>query len=128
MITRVLSVLRGADAGAARATDPALAVNAFAVAEDIELTLVLKSHGVELALAAARCEPEPIAGVAVPAARPGTDITALVDSGVRICAVAEDLADRGLGPGDLLDGVEVVPEADLAGMIVEHDTTLTSTS
>lgn len=128
MITRVLSVLRGADAGAARAADPALDINTFAVAEDIELTLVLKNHGVELGLAAARCVPEPIAGVDVPAAEPGTDITALLDSGVRICAVAEDLADRGLGSADLVEGVDVIPEADLAGLIIRHDTTLISTS
>lgn len=127
MLTRVLSVLRGADPGAAREADPALDVNAYAVAEDIELTLVLKDQAVGLGLAPAAPTPEVIAGIAVPAAEPATDLTALLGSGVRICAVREDLEARGLAATDLVDGLELIDADDLAGMVAGHDVTLTTT-
>lgn len=128
MVTRVLSILRGSDAGAARPNDPALDLNAYAVAEDVDLTLVLKDHGVELGLANAACHTEVIAGVDVPAAVPATDLRALLGSGVRILAVAQDLTARGLAGDDLLDGVEVLDEAGLAGLLAAHDVTLSTTS
>lgn len=126
-LTTVLSVLRGADAGAAREADPALDVNAYAVAEDIDLTLVLKDQGVELGLVSAAPTPEVIAGLAVPAAEPATDLQALLGSGVRVCAVREDLRARGLGTGDLVEGVEPIDAEALAGMVADHDVTLTTT-
>lgn len=125
MITRVLSLVRRADAGAARAADPALDLNAYAVAEDVELTLVLQDRAVELALAAAQCRPADLAGVAVPAAVPATDVRALLDSGVRVLAVAADLEARGLYADDLVAGVELVDRVVLARLLVEHDVTLT---
>jgi hypothetical protein len=53
---RVLSILRDADVGAARDADPALDANAYAVADEIELTLVLKDRGVELGLDGVCCD------------------------------------------------------------------------
>jgi intracellular sulfur oxidation DsrE/DsrF family protein len=126
MVTRVLSIVRGADAGAARATDPALDLNAYAVADEVDLTLVLKDRGVELGLARAACHPDEIAGVDVPATVPATDLTGLLSSGVTVLAVTEDLAARGIAPSDLLDGVAPVDEAALAGLIADHDVTLTT--
>lgn len=128
MLTRVLSLIRGSDAGAARPADPALDVNAYAVADDVELTLVLTDHGVELGLARAACHPAPIAGVDVPAATPAIDLEALLASGVRVVAVAEDLGWRGLTAEDLLDGIEVVPRSALAALLTDHDVTLTTVS
>ena len=128
MVARVLSFIRGSDAGAARTTDPALNVNAYAVAEDIELTLVLKDHGVELGLRDTVCRGERIAGVDVPAATPTTDLRALIGSGVAILAVAEDLTARGLDPADLLEGIDVVEAEGLARLVTDHDVTLSTTS
>lgn len=128
MPIRVLSIVRGADAGAARANDPALDLNAYAVAEDIELTLVLKDHGVELGLSAAACHPGSIAGVDVPATVPATDLRALLDSGVRVLAVAADLAARGIGHEELLSGVEVIDEPGLARALASSQVTLSTTS
>jgi predicted peroxiredoxin len=126
MPTRVLSLLRGADAGSARHRDPALDLNAYAVAEDVELTLVLKDRAVELALGESHAHPSAIAGHDVPCATPAADVQALLASGVRILAVDADLTDRGLAVGDLVDGVEVIAGADLARLLVDHDVTLTS--
>lgn len=126
MITRVLSLVRRADAGAARAADPALDLNAYAVAEDVELTLVLQDRGVELALESASCHPGDLAGIEVPAAVPATDLRALLGSGVRVLAISTDLAARGLAVEDLVAGVAVIEPESLADMLMEHDVTLTT--
>lgn len=128
MVISVLSLIRGSDAGAARPADPALELNAYAVAEDIELTLVLQDRGVELALRDAHHHAGAVAGVDVPVAAPETDIRALVASGVRVLAVRDDLTARGLEPGDLVEGVEPIDGSELAGLIVEHDATLVGAS
>lgn len=128
MPTRVLSLLRGADAGAARAADPALDLNAYAVAEDVELTLVLKDAGVELGLEHATARPGTVAGVEVPAAEPATDLLALLGSGVTVLAVTEDLTARGLDPADLLPGIEPVTERELSSLLTTSDVTLPTTS
>lgn len=126
MVTRVLSLLRASDPGAARGSDPALDLNAYAVAEDVELTLLLRGPGLELALAEAHTRPLGVAGIDVPVASPQTDLRALLASGVRVLAVSEDLDARGLASGDLVDGIEVVAESDLARLLLDHDVTLAS--
>jgi sulfur relay (sulfurtransferase) DsrF/TusC family protein len=126
MVTRVLAVLRGADAGAARSADPAVDAATFAVADDVELTVVLKDRGVELGVAGTRCRSVVLAGVEVPASEPATDLEALLGSGVPVLAVEEDLAARGLRAGDLLAGIEPMVEADLAALLLRHDVTLTT--
>ena len=128
MPTRVLSLLRGADAGAARAADPALDLNAYAVAEDVELTLVLKDAGVELGLEHATARPGSVVGVEVPAAEPATDLLALLGSGVSILAVTEDLAARGLDPGELLPGIDIGAARHLPLLVATSDVTLATTS
>lgn len=125
MVTRVLSVLRSADPGAPRAADPVLDLNAYSLAEDVEITLVLKAAGVELGLAGAHVHAAIVGGIDVPAASAEHDLRALLGSGVRVLAVEEDLVARGLAPGDLVDGIDVVPEADLADLLPAHDVTLT---
>lgn len=128
MPTRVLSLLRGSDAGAARALDPSLDLNAYAVAEDIELTLVLKDAAVELGLTGVACHPLTVAGIDVPAAQPKTDLQALLGSGVRVLAVTEDLTSRGIDPGELLEGIDLVDERGLAELVATSQVTLTTTS
>ncbi len=125
---RVLSIIRGADAGSARTADPALDVNAYAVADDVELTLVLKDRGVELGEIGGRIHPVHIAGVAVPAATPSDDLLALIGSGVRVLAVREDVAQRGLHQDQLVAGIRLVDEAALAQLVLDHDVVLSATT
>lgn len=125
MVTRVLSVLRSADPGSPRRADPALDLNAYALAEDVELTLVLKAAGVELGIAGAHAEPATIGGLDVPSPAAENDLRALIASGVTVLAVEEDMAARGVSGGDLLPGIRPVPEADLAEILPDHDVTLT---
>ena len=123
-VTRVLSIVRGVDAGAPHEIDTALDLNAYALADDIDLTLVLKAAGVELAVNGARVHPCSLAGVTVPAAEPADDVRALLASGVTVLAVEEDVMSRGLNASDLLAGVRVVPETALADEVVAHDAVL----
>lgn len=125
---RVLSIVRGADAGSARSADPALDVNAYAVADAVELTLVLKDRGVELAATGGRSHPVLVAGVEVPVAAPTDDLRGLLGSGVTVLAVREDLDLRGLDADRLVPGVGIVDEATLAALVVEHDVVLTATA
>ena len=123
-VTRVLSIVRGVDAGAPQEVDTALDLNAYALADDVELTLVLKAAGVELAVNGARVHPCALAGVTMPAAEPADDVRALLASGVTVLAVEEDVMSRGLIASDLLAGVSVVPESALAEELVQHDAVL----
>ncbi len=123
---RVLSIVRGADAGAARPVDPALDATSFAIADEIDLTVVLKDRGVELGIDRVCCEGTTLSGLAVPAAEPGLDLRGLIASGVRVHAVREDLAARGIEPTALVAGIEPVAEAKLAALILAHDVTLTT--
>lgn len=124
MTTSVLSILRGADSGSPRENEPALDVNAYAVADEIDLTILLAGIGVELALARADRHPISIAGVAVPTASPDTDLQALLASGVQVLATASDLDRRGLTVDDLVPGVEAVDDTRIATLIAAHDVTL----
>lgn len=123
---RVLSIVRGADAGAARPVDPALDATSFAIADEIDLTVVLKDRGVELGVDRVCCDRATLSGLAVPAAEPGVDLRGLIASGVRVHAVREDLDARGIEPAALVAGIEPLAEAELAALIVAHDVTLTT--
>jgi len=124
MITRALSIVGSADPGAPLAADPVLDLNAFAVADDVDLTIVLARAGVELAVADARVHATTVAGVDVPAATAGTDVSALLASGVRVLALAADLADRGIAPDELVPGVATIDDAGLAALVLASDVTL----
>lgn len=123
MARRVTSVIRTPPA-ALRASDPALEANAYAIAEDVELRLVLRAAGVELALALGQTRAVELAGVVVSPPATGQDVRGLVESGIRVVVLDEDLQARGLTPDDLVAGVEVVDFAALAALLAETDAVL----
>ncbi len=49
------------------------------------------------------------------------DIAALVAKGVAVFVMDEDLARRGLGPGDLIGGVERIAQDRLPSLFAAHD-------
>jgi hypothetical protein len=49
------------------------------------------------------------------------DLQRYRDDGGVVCVVEEDMVARGLGAGDLVDGVTVVAQAKIAGLVAEHD-------
>src|SRR5690606_14720510 len=110
---RVVSLVRSGPQ-ALRSTEAVFEANAFAVAEDVDLTVVLAGAAVELAIAAGEVRPGELAGVALPPAASGQDLLGLLESGVGVLVADADLQARGLAADDLVAGVEVVDGAAVA--------------
>ena len=49
------------------------------------------------------------------------DVAALVPKGVDVYVVEEDLADRGIEPGDTIDGLKMISRSGIAGLIGDFD-------
>ena len=124
MARRIASLLRSAP-GALRATDPALEANAYAVAEDVDLTVVLRSSAVEFAVRGSETRPAQVAGVALPPAAGSQDLRGLLESGVRVVAEAAALQARGLDASQLIDGVELADDTEIADVLAAAEGVLT---
>lgn len=123
MARRVVSVLQGV-AGGLLATEPALEANAYAIAEDVDLAVVLRGPAVELAVAGGEVRPGELAGVALPPAASAQDLRGLVESGVQLLVEDRELARLGVHTDDLVDGVEVRDAAGLAETLRTADAIL----
>jgi sulfur relay (sulfurtransferase) DsrF/TusC family protein len=119
MVRTVVSLVRGS--GGSRPLEAALEANAFAVAEDLDVRLVLAGDAVELALAATGVPPAELGGVAVAAPASGQDLRALIESGVAVHALGGDLRERGLAPASLVAGVASLEPEDLAALLRSAD-------
>lgn len=124
MARRVVSLLRSPP-GALRTTDPALEANAYAVAEDVELTVVLRGDAVEFALAGGEARPAQIAGVALPPAAGSQDLRGLLESGVRVVAEAAALSSRGIESSDVIGGVHTADDAEITRILTGAEGVLT---
>jgi sulfur relay (sulfurtransferase) DsrF/TusC family protein len=49
------------------------------------------------------------------------DISQLMDKGIGVYLVKEDLADRGIAANDLIGGVETIPRDQLPSIFAKHD-------
>lgn len=119
MARTVVSLVRGSSGS--RSLEAALEANAFAVAEDLDVRLVLAGDAVELALSGAVVHPAKLAGVPVAPASSGEDLRALIESGVAVHAVGDDLRRRGLASSSLVTGVVSVEREDLATLLRSAD-------
>lgn len=124
MVRRVVSLVRSGPQ-ALRSTEAVFEANAFAVAEDVDLTVVLAGAAVELAIAAGEVRPGDLAGVALPPAASGQDLLGLLESGVGVLVADADLQSRGLAADDLVAGVEVVDGAAVADVLRRAEAVLT---
>lgn len=124
MARRVASLLRSAP-GALRATDPALEANAYAVAEDVDLTVVLRGSAIEFAVRGSEARPAQVAGVALPPASGSQDLRGLLESGVRVVAEAAALQARGLDASQLIDGVQLADDIEIADVLAAAEGVLT---
>lgn len=105
-------------------TEPVIDANAYALAEDVDLTLVLAGGAVELAVAGGGQPPRELAGIGLPPAASGQELRGLMESGVAVHVVAEDAAARGLDANDFTVGIAWTPEADLAELLGTSDAVL----
>ncbi len=49
------------------------------------------------------------------------DVAKLTEKGVKVFVVMEDLTDRGIASGDLIDGLETVDRSGIAGLLDGYD-------
>ena len=124
MARHIVSLLRSAP-GALRATDPALEANAYAVAEDVDLTVVLRGSAIEFAVRGSETRPAQVAGVALPPAAGSQDLRGLLESGVRVVAEAAAMHARGLDESRLISGVELADDTEIADVLAAAEGVLT---
>jgi intracellular sulfur oxidation DsrE/DsrF family protein len=123
MARRVVSLIR-AHFGAVRSVEPSLEANAYAVASDVDLAVVLRGAGIELAVAGSEVCPGALGGRALPPAASADDLRGLLESGIAVYAAVEDLAELGLLPQDLVDGVQPADTARIADLLRGADAVL----
>lgn len=123
MARRVVSLVQ-TTSGALRPSEPALEANAYAIAEDVDLTVVLRGGAVELAIVGGQIRPGQLAGVPLPPAVSAQDLRGILESGIAVMAVADDVSGLGLDPGDLVEGVDVVDLDRVAGLLRTADAVL----
>lgn len=124
MARRVVSVISG-PTQALGTREPVLEANAFAVAEDVDLQLVLRGAGVEMAVAQPSRGPNELAGTPLGAQAPGQDLRALIESGVAVHVDADALTAHGLGVEDLVPGAHPVARDDAHELLRTADAVLT---
>jgi intracellular sulfur oxidation DsrE/DsrF family protein len=124
MPRRLVSLVRHAP-GAPRGSEPALEANAYAVTHDVDLTVVLLADAVRLAVAEAETRPRTIGGAPFPPAAPAHDLRALLESGIAVLAHDEGLRRQGIDPRDLLAGIAVADDAEIAAAIADAQGVLT---
>lgn len=49
------------------------------------------------------------------------EIDRFLAKGVKVYAIEEDMADRGIEPGDIMSGIEAVPRRTLPALFARHD-------
>lgn len=123
MARRVVSLVQGVS-GALRPSEPALEANTYAIAEEVDLTVVLRGTAVELAVAGGQVRPGELAGIALPPATSAQDLRGLLESGIGVVALADDVVSLGLAPADLVEGVEVADTDTVAALLRDADAVL----
>ena len=123
MARRVVSILTAAPA-AMTATDPVLEANIYAVAEDVDLTVLLRGVAIEYAARGGTPTPASLAGHALPDARCGRDLRGLLESGVAVYVDAVSAARHGLDVDGLIAGVSLADPDEQADLLRTADAVL----
>jgi intracellular sulfur oxidation DsrE/DsrF family protein len=123
MARRVVSIMSGAPA-VISPVDPVLEANVYAVAEDVDLTVVLRGAAIEYAAQIAAAPPATLAGHPLPNARCATDLRGLLESGVPVYVDADSAGRQGLRAADLVDGVHLAEPDRLSELLRGADAVL----
>jgi predicted peroxiredoxin len=119
----VVSIMSGAPA-VISPVDPVLEANVYAVAEDVDLSVVLRGAAIEYAAQVATVPPASLAGRPLPNARCARDLRGLLESGVPVYVDAESATRRGMRADDLVDGVSLVGPDRVAELLRGADAVL----
>ncbi|HSJ46398.1 MAG TPA: DsrE family protein [Euzebyales bacterium] len=123
MARRVVSILTAAPA-AMSPHDPVLEANVYAVAEDVDLTVLLRGVAIEYAAASGAVPEARLAGVPLPNARCARDLRGLLESGVLVYVDAVSAAHQGLDADALISGVTIADAAEQSELLRTADAVL----
>lgn len=103
--------------------DPHLFATALGVVDTpLEISLLLKDSAVTYAVAdqtvSAKILGQEIMGEDT---SPGRMLSFMIEHGASIRVVREHLEERGLAPGNLVNGISIVEEKETVDLIAEHD-------
>lgn len=123
MARRVVSILTSAPVVMAP-DDPVLEANIYAVAEDVDLTVLLRGSAIEYAASTAQIAESHLAGEALPNARCARDLRGLLESGVLVYVDAVSAAHHGLRSDDLIVGVSMADAEEQSTLLRNADAVL----
>ncbi|HET7876579.1 MAG TPA: DsrE family protein [Methylomirabilota bacterium] len=122
MPKKILSVLSHTEYGNLEDSDIGLFASAFAPVAGQSLTLVLRENAVAYAVRGQDGSGIKIAGAVV---QPGflieSDLRSLGQSNIPVYAIREDLAERGIKPEEVIEGVKLVSRAELGRLVDQFD-------
>lgn len=123
MARRVVSVLTGAPV-AMSPNDPVLEANIYAVAVDVDLTVLLRGAAIDYAAVTGAPPPARLAGRPLPNARCARDLRGLLESGVPVYVDAVSAAHLGIDVDDLIAGVTLADGPQQAALLADADAVL----
>ncbi len=123
MARRVVSIL-SAPPAAMSSEDPVLEANIYAVAEDVDVTVLLRGPAIEYATVAGEVPAATLADQPLPNARCARDLRGLLESGVLVLVDALTAEAQGIGPDDLVTGVSVVDAGEQLDLLRRADAVL----
>lgn len=123
MAKKILSVLSHTEYGNLEDSDIGLFASAFAPVTGNQMTILLTADAVNYAVRGQDGTGIKIAGGTV---QPGflieTDLQSVQDSKIPVYAFQEDLDERGLAPGDIIKGVQLVSRREYGKLVDQFDT------
>lgn len=123
MAKKILSVLSHTEYGNLEDSDIGLFASAFAPVAGQSLTLLLREEAVNYAVRGQEGTGIRIAGAPV---QPGflieTDLRSVQQARIPVYAVREDLEERGIGAGDLIEGIQLLGRQELGRFVDQFDT------
>jgi intracellular sulfur oxidation DsrE/DsrF family protein len=123
MARRVVSILTAAPA-AMSTTDPVLEANIYAVAEDVDLTVLLRGVAIEYAARGGDAPTATLAGHDLPNSRCARDLRGLLESGVLVYVDAVSARHQGLDGSDLIPGVSIADAGEQSALLRTADAVL----
>jgi predicted peroxiredoxin len=123
MARRVVSILTAAPA-AMSVHDPVLEANIYAVAEDVDLTVLLRGVAIEYAAVSGEVTPARLAEHELPNTRCARDLRGLLESGVLVYADAVSATHQGLDADGLIPGVGIADAKEQSELLRTADAVL----
>jgi len=86
-----------------------------------DLSVLLRGNAVNY-LVPQECPPLKIGSVGINhPARPNEDLSSLHKKGVKIFALVDDLAERGISEGNCIGGVQMIRRSDVGGLLDDYE-------